>query len=517
MVMAVRQLATVASFTSFLVLDIVTGEAWINRLLVIHAVFFAFGFVAWALVLVARPKHAPSILLGAVAVDVALIAFAAAPTPYASAISIGFIAVIAAASVLISTGAALLLTAEAVVLSIVFVAWLGSNDQLVPMIVTTISLSAVAIVLIGTRRQERDMRRRLERSERQLRRAETVAQIGSWQWCPATNELHWSRNMYRLLRYDPDGAPITFDAWNTQRSLDRMQELMALAYGCLETGRDYVIDSVVNIGNEPRRVIQARGSRVVDDEGATWLVGTAQDVTELRRVDELKDEFVATASHELRTPATIVLGSVRTLDDRWDELDTATRRRLVVELRRGGERLSQLIEDVLSVTRIEHGTLRVSASSIDLRASIDEVIAALDNERVVPATYHPSVNGSRVMADPDRLRQVLFNLVENALRYDSSGGPVRIDVTVPSAGDAPSGAYLLVSVHDAGPGIAVGDRERIFDRFVRLAGSDAAVESGTGLGLYVARSLVEQHGGSMWVEDGPSGVGIAFCFTLPRA
>ena len=512
-VLLVRQVAAMVAVLAFGALAaVVDGEPWLRDFVVMLAIFTAFGFAMLAAV---RVLSIRTVLTVTVAVDIALAAFTIARTPYAPELGVAFIAIIAAAAMVMSARAAVLVTIEAIGLGVAFVWLFGDEDDVLPMLVSMMMLGVVAIVIIGSRNQERAVRRLLQRSERQLNRAERVAHMGSWQWCPDTGELVWSRNMYRLLGHDPDGPSIDFSRWTSGLPPERAAEMMRHAQRTLETGVDYVFDSHQELPSGERRTIQARGSRVVDGEGTTWLVGTAQDVTDLRRVDALKDEFVATASHELRTPATIVLGSARTLDDRWDDLDEPTRRRLITELRRGGERMSHLIEDVLSVARIEHGGLRVDAVEVDLRASIAEAVEALGDARV-EANFAPDVNGAVAMADPARVRQVLFNLVENALRYDPSGGDVRVSLERYAPEGARPDRQLVVRVRDHGPGIATEDRERVFHRFVRGTGSTS--ERGTGLGLYVAKSLVERQGGVLWIED-PSdgGDGVCFCFTVPRA
>ncbi len=505
-----RQAACLAAVLGFGLLAAAVDDAWMWDLLVMLVVFTGIGFAVWV---AARWIPAGPLLLTTVAVDIALIAITIARTPYAPELTMAFVAVITAASIALSTRAAVLATAEAIALGLGAVAVFGDDDQLAPMAAAMIMLSTVAIVLIGMRREERRTRHLLERSERQLQRAETVAGMGSWQWCPSTNELIWSPNMFRMLGQDPASRQPDYDEWTSNLPPEALKVMQDHARHTLETGEDYAFDSGQRLPSGDRMVIQARGSRVFDADGVAWLVGTAQDVTELRRVEDLKDEFVATASHELRTPATIVLGFVRTLDDRWEELDDPTRRTLVTELRRGGERMSQLIEDVLSVARIEHGDLHVELSPIGIREAISSLVGELDNPRVA-VDVDPAIDAATVLVDQERLRQVVYNLVENALRYDPEGGPVKVQVG--PSGEDTHHTHVLVRVRDHGPGVAPHERERIFGRFVRGSSSSRS-DSGTGLGLYVARSLVERQGGTLWLEDPVDGAGCVFGFTILRA
>ena len=505
-----RQAATVLMMVAIAALIPMIEGDWAPRFLAMLVVFVAAGFALWGL-LAARVMSPRVALHGAVFTDTVLVSVTIARTPDPAQFAAAFLAILAAASVAFPTRVAAAYVGFVMVCGLGAVAAFGDRDMLPSTAATLAMIAAVSIVLLQLRRSERDAQQELARNERQLRRAEEVARLGSWQWCPETGELLWSRNMFRLLGRDPDAGQPDFAAWTGGQPAERLAEMMGHARATLETGEDYAFDSVYESPDGgDRRILQARGSRVVDAEGRLWLVGTAQDVTELRRVDELKDEFVATASHELRTPATIVLGSARTLDDRWDDLDESTRRTLVRQLRTGGERMSRLIEDVLSVSRIEHGDLRLVPERIVAGDVVEEVVAALGDPRVT-ADVAPDARGALVHADPDRLRQVLFNLVENALRYDTSGRGVEVDLMLDEGGER-----LLARVVDRGPGVAPEERERIFRRFARGNASAGTTENGTGLGLYVARSLVERQGGHLWVEPRADGEpGSSFCFTLP--
>ncbi len=511
-VMIVRQVATIIAIIGFGVLAVATGEPWIVDFVATLGLFALAGFVLWGAA--GRLMVISLAVRVLIAVDIVLVSIALARTPHPSELAMAFLAIIIAASIALTARESVVVTTLIVGFGIGAVAVVHGPDEVASMTATMTMLAAVAVVLIGMQRGERRVRRLLTRSERQLQRAEQVAGMGSWQWCPTTNELMWSREMYRLTGRDPDGLPIEYEEWISALRPDVREQVEGHAIRAIVDGQDYSYDITFDATESTaRRVVQSRGARVFDEDGVVWLVGTAQDVTALRRVEELKDEFVATASHELRTPATIVLGFVRTLDDRWDELDDAVRRRLVKELRRGGERMSQLIEDVLSVARIEHGDLRVEPVDIGVRDAVHDIVSELGDRRVA-ARIGASVDGTCVRADPERLRQVLYNLVENALRYDPSGGKVQVEVDF--ARETEADTHLLVCVRDHGPGVDPEERERIFRRFVRGSSSTGG-EPGTGLGLYVARSLVRQQGGELWVEDPPDGVGSAFCFTVPIA
>jgi signal transduction histidine kinase len=228
---------------------------------------------------------------------------------------------------------------------------------------------------------------------------------------------------------------------------------------------------------------------------------------ELRRLSALRADFVSLVSHELRSPMAAVIGAARTLQERWREL-TADQRQAFLELI-GDEtsRLADLIGDVLDTSRIEAGTFSFSFSDVDLAELLRDVVAAADlaqDEVRVTA----EVNGTlpRVRGDRDRLRQIVQNLVDNAVKYSPAGAEVRV-----TAGT--DDGHVRVAVSDDGPGIPLDDQKLIFDKFGR-ATVEGGAKPGTGLGLFIARSIAEAHGGSLDVDSAPAH-GSVFTLELP--
>jgi signal transduction histidine kinase len=228
---------------------------------------------------------------------------------------------------------------------------------------------------------------------------------------------------------------------------------------------------------------------------------------ELRRLSALRADFVSLVSHELRSPMAAVIGAARTLQERWREL-TADQRHAFLELI-GDEtaRLADLIADVLDTSRIEAGTFSFTFSDVDLGELLREVVAAAglaqDEVRVTA-----EVNGTlpRIRGDRNRLHQIVQNLVDNAIKYSPAGADVRV-----SAGT--DDGYVRVEVSDTGPGIPLDDQKRIFEKFGR-ATVEGGTKPGTGLGLFIARSIAEAHGGSLEVDSAPA-LGSVFTLELP--
>jgi signal transduction histidine kinase len=229
-------------------------------------------------------------------------------------------------------------------------------------------------------------------------------------------------------------------------------------------------------------------------------------VEELRRLSALRADFVSLVSHELRSPMAAVIGAARTLQGRWRKLGAEQRESFLALIGDETARLAELISDVLDTSRIEAGTFSFSFSDVDLAALVDDVVAKAavgqDEVRVrsdVDAAL-PTIRGDR-----RRLHQVVQNLVDNAVKYSSVGGEVRVCARAENS-------VVRIAVADDGPGIPSEDQRLIFEKFGR-SGSGGA-KPGTGLGLFIARSIAEAHGGSLDVESVPEH-GATFTLALP--
>ena len=222
----------------------------------------------------------------------------------------------------------------------------------------------------------------------------------------------------------------------------------------------------------------------------------------------LKDDFLATVSHELRTPLTAILGWAQLLDER--HLEPSNERRAVETIARNARLQAQLIDDLLDVSRIVSGKLRLVARPMDLAPVVDAAAQAL-----LPAAQAKGVTlevrlagASRLSGDPDRLQQVFWNLLSNALKFTPRGGRVRVEARSLAG-------RVEVSVADSGRGIPAEFLPHAFDRFRQADSSPTREHGGLGLGLSIVRHLVELHGGEVRAESGGEGKGARFTVTLP--
>ncbi len=228
----------------------------------------------------------------------------------------------------------------------------------------------------------------------------------------------------------------------------------------------------------------------------------------LREMDQVKSNFISLVSHELRTPLTAIKGFIVTLFHYDKEIPAEKRRVYLSVLNEETDRLTRLINELLDISRIESGRMEILWRLVSVPEIVDRVFKTLSGKaHTIRLEHNFSEHFPSIVADPDKLEQVLVNLVGNALRYSPPEGIIRV------TGRQHEGGVLL-EVQDAGPGIAFTEQERIFDKFYRLDNEINRKNPGTGLGLPICRALVNLHGGKIWVES-EMNQGCRFLFTLP--
>lgn len=254
-----------------------------------------------------------------------------------------------------------------------------------------------------------------------------------------------------------------------------------------------------------------RGERWISISGVQFFGGTVyalRDITEDHRLDELKAEFIATASHELRTPLAAVYGAAQTLRRHDFALDEAGRERFISLIVEESERLARIVNQILLANQLEVGRLDLVTEPFDAPDLLERVVDASRTYAPPHITFDVKAADDvpPVAADKDRVRQILVNLVENAVKYSPGGGHIELGVE-------PADEAVLFRVVDEGLGIPADEQQRIFEKFYRLDPDMTQGIGGTGLGLYICSELVERMGGRIWVES--EGKGSAFFFELP--
>jgi PAS domain S-box-containing protein len=400
----------------------------------------------------------------------------------------------------------------------------------------------LAVEVDARRRAERDLRqlnmdleRRIEERSEDLQRlhghlveAQHVAHIGSWEWDIGANAIWWSEEMYRLYGL-PAGSPITYERYTQLLHPDDRDHVHHIVAESARTGEAFMFE---HRGLKPDGsvvTLSARGRVVTDDQGrAIRMVGIGHDITDRKRAEEerlelareqaarreaeesnrMKDYFLATLSHELRTPINALIGWAELLKKSPSDVDK--RDKAIDAIQRNVTIQAQLVSDILDVAKIRSGTLSIDARPTQLRTIVD---GALDIMRPVIAEKRIAVtadisDGLTVKGDVRRLQQVCWNMLSNAAKFLEPGGAIAISARR-------DGTAVILTFEDNGPGIPEDFLPFAFDQFRQADSSVTRRHGGLGLGLAISRDLVHLHGGTINAANRRDG-GAVFTISLPR-
>jgi two-component system phosphate regulon sensor histidine kinase PhoR len=247
-----------------------------------------------------------------------------------------------------------------------------------------------------------------------------------------------------------------------------------------------------------------------DSEGIRGAIAVFHDITRLKQLEKIRQDFVANVSHELRTPLTTIKGYAETLLEGALKEDRAFQ--FVQVIKRHTDRLTKIVEDLLMLSKIETKEFNLKMDVISVRDFIDDIIDFVKNpaeKKKISLSRNEIPSSLAVQADRDYLEQILINLLDNAIKYTPEGGRVTVSAIERDSKD------IQFSVEDNGIGIPKEDLSRIFERFYRVDKGRSKELGGTGLGLSIVKHLVQAHGGRVWVES-QIGKGSTFYLTLPK-
>jgi len=259
------------------------------------------------------------------------------------------------------------------------------------------------------------------------------------------------------------------------------------------------------------RILQVNTNPILDKNGKfLGYVKSLHDITAEKEIDRLKSEFVSTVSHELRTPLTSIKGYVDLLLEQEAGDINQTQKEFLGIVKQNNDRLVNLINDLLDISRIESGRVHLKIKSCDLSEILTEVTDTFrtlaNQKKQILKIVKPKIL-AKVAADRDRLSQVIANLVSNAIKYTPTGGSFKVEVSQ-------NGSVAQVAISDTGIGISQEDQANLFTKFFRVDSSLTRDVGGSGLGLSICKTIIELHGGKIWVKS-ELGKGSSFFFTLP--
>ncbi|RPJ80330.1 MAG: response regulator, partial [Acidobacteria bacterium] len=357
----------------------------------------------------------------------------------------------------------------------------------------------------------------LMRREEEMRAATLAAEVGVWTWTPGTSSVSVGANWRGLFGVDP-GAEVTLETWVGALHPDDRDRALQTLNGAWRERQQFAMEYRVLCPDGTVRWLIDRGRASFDSSGnATGMAGINVDITQrkmgeeaLREANRLKDEFLATLSHELRTPLNAIVG--------WSDLlrrgglqpdDTI---RAAESIFRNARVQSELIEDVLDVSRIISGKVLLETRPVEpvtvLRGALDSTRPAAEAKGVAIVTELDEALPFPIAGDPTRIQQVFWNLLSNAVKFTPRGGLVRVSLRFVDG-------QVRVQVKDTGIGIGAPFLPHVFERFRQEDSSITREHGGLGLGLAIARHLVELHGGTVTAASEGEGRGATFTVTLP--
>jgi PAS domain S-box-containing protein len=368
--------------------------------------------------------------------------------------------------------------------------------------------------------------RGVRENEERLRMAMEVAQVAAWEWNLATGQMTWSTDPELLFGLEPGSLAPDMRLMRAVHPCDRdrVEELVATA---LQTGT-YEAEYRVMRPDAAVLWITERG-RIVTDGDADRMVGIARDITadrqaaqererlltmeaaaraEAERQSRLKDEFLATLSHELRTPMNAVLGWLSILDSGKPIRDVHS---ALAVIRRNAQLQARLIDDLLDMNRLMSGNINIERTDVDVAAMVQATMQSLQpmaQEKGVQLLAVVDSSSGLLPGDARRLQQVLWNVVHNAVKFTASGGRVELRLHRQDG-------FVHIAVQDNGKGIAPSFLPHVFERFRQEDASPTREFFGLGLGLAIARQLIELHGGTIEASSLGEGHGATFVIHLP--
>jgi PAS domain S-box-containing protein len=368
-----------------------------------------------------------------------------------------------------------------------------SDTEIVEILEGLLGGVAVSLLILGAGLEER------RKADTAFNEAQHVAHVGSWDWDIAADRVTWSDELFRIYGLKPQSQEVTFEFYVERvhpDDRDFVRETVERAYG---EGGPFVFDHRIVLPEGAIRWTQSRGRVITGADGrSVRMVGTAQDVTERKQLDALRDTILATVSHELRTPLTAILGFAVTLEERGPELDEAKRREFLGLLSEQAQRLDRLLTDLLDLDRLRHGSLIPEFAETD----VSELVARITSLHGIAVQSEPVI----AEVDAPKVERIVDNLLANALKHTPNGTDVSVRVEESDGG-------VLIVVDDRGPGVAEAEREAIFGMFQR-GGDPTMNTAGAGVGLALVAQFAALHGGRAWVEANPGG-GASFRVFLP--
>ncbi len=350
---------------------------------------------------------------------------------------------------------------------------------------------------------------------RHLAYAEHLAQLGSWEWDIAANHVTWSDELYRICGVDPKAFDATYESLLKYIHPDDRERVDKIIKKSLQANEMLTFEYRIVRSDGKVRILYGQGKVNRNKDGKPLrMYSTAQDVTEQRQFEQMKDDFMNIAAHDLRTPSTAVKGFVSMIrKGDFGPPPTGEIGEALKDIEEGADRMITMVNDFLTVSRIEQGHLKIIRQPLDISQFLHDLVRQLEvtiqNPQVV-LQLGEIADLPKAFADREKIAQVVTNVIDNALKHTETG-------TVTVSARMAEKNMIEIIIADTGTGISPEDIPKLFGRYYRGNQVDAVANlrgGGLGLGLYVVKKIIGLHGGTVWAES-VLGKGTTMHFTLP--
>ena len=351
-----------------------------------------------------------------------------------------------------------------------------------------------------------EARMKIEESEQKFRLLADSMPQHIWTADIEGNLNYFNRSVFDYSGLTPEN--INENGWLQIVHPDDKEENLKVWMNAVTTGKDFLFEHRFRKHDGEYRWQLSRAIPQRDEQGNIQMwVGTSTDIDEMKKHEQLKDDFIKIASHELKTPVTTISGYVQLLrqinKNSSDQMLTSS----LATIDKHVSKLTKLISDLLDVTKIETGIFHLSKEKFNVNELISELIGDIQSTNSLHKIVFNHGSETSLFADKDRVSQVLINLIINAIKYSPKANTVIVSTQLKAE-------EIIVSVQDFGIGIDAGDHEKVFERFYRVQGKNEKTFPGFGIGLFIVKEIISNHNGKIWVES-EKGKGSVFYFSLP--
>lgn len=367
----------------------------------------------------------------------------------------------------------------------------------------------------------------LQESELMLQNSQKIGRIGSFEMDLKTGSVKWSDQLFDVFGLERTKDPIDNEQVLALIHPDDREYAIKVSSEAAMKGEAYELEHRVIYPSGDIHNLLVIGDVVRNDKNENVkIAGTIQDITERKKAEEMlhkakeaaevasqaKSNFLASMSHELRTPLNAIIGFSELLQEKYFGALSEKQEEYVKDILESGKYLLDLISDLLDLSKIESGKMKLELSMVNLKELLEKSLViikgrALKHKISLDLRFQKDVESLEITADDRRLKQIIFNLLSNAVKFTPDEGAIAVEAKR-------EGKELIIIVSDTGIGIAQEALEKIFEEFYRVSSGENDIPAGTGLGLSITKRLVEMHGGRIWAESEVE-KGTAVHFTIP--